>query len=118
MGKKFKELAIWDDIGIPVKKKNNKKICQISASHSNILKFIDAIKREDSLNNLKMKQYVARAPPSTQKNRDFVKRVLGIVEPFDEIAIVENLRGIVHNLRFYILYLCLPISKIKLLKPL
>lgn len=75
---------------------------QISASHPSIWKFLEGIKREHALSELKIEQYSAGAPPSTprKKYKDSADRIKRIVERFDPTSIVDYVRGIAHNIGY------------------
>lgn len=76
---------------------------QVSSNHPNIWKFIEALQREQSLNELKIEQYVSgEEPPRSQKRyRDCADRIKRLVSNFDiQGDIVGYLRGIAHNFNF------------------
>ena len=73
---------------------------QICASHPSIWKFIEGLKREQSLQEMKIAQYLSGTPiPSTKKKyRDSSKRLQSIVSNYSEtIDLPEYLSNISYN---------------------
>lgn len=76
---------------------------QICGEHPNIWKFIEAIKREQSISELRIEQYVSGQEPamSKRKYRDSAQRLARIVTNFvPNVNVQEYLRGIAHNVKF------------------
>lgn len=76
---------------------------QISAEHPNIWKFVSAIKREQSLAELRIEQYVGGQvpPPKRKKYKDSAERLARVVNNFiPNVNAIEYLRGIDHNIAF------------------
>lgn len=76
---------------------------QIAAQHPNIWKFISAIKREQSLNELRIEQYISgQLPPvGRRKYKDSAERLARVVRNFEpNTNEMEYLRGIAHNIAF------------------
>jgi len=76
----------------------------IGSYHPSIWKFIEALKKEQSLNEFKLEQYVAgENPPLGRKRyRDSAQRIKAIVEDFNNRPMLEYLRGIAHNLNLQV----------------
>lgn len=76
---------------------------QISADHPSIWKFISALKREQSLNELKIEQYISGEQPQVghKRYRDSADRLLRLVNNYEpQINICDYIRGISHNLSY------------------
>ena len=76
---------------------------QISAEHPNIWKFISALKREQSLNELRIEQHVSGQQPPIGRRvyRDSAQRLLTLVNNYrPNINICDYVRGIAHNLSY------------------
>ena len=75
---------------------------QISAEHPNIWKFILAIKKEQSLKELQIEQYISgRKAPQQKKNKLSADTLARVVATFsDESNIKEYLRGVAHNFNY------------------
>ena len=72
----------------------------LGASHPTIWKFIDGIKLEQSLNEMKIEQYLAGddPPPPRKKYKDCSERILKKVQNYQNHDKISHLRGIAHNL--------------------
>ena len=72
----------------------------MGASHPTIWKFIDGIKLEQSLNEMKIEQYLAGddPPPPRKKYKDCSERILKKVQNYQNHDKISHLRGIAHNL--------------------
>ena len=68
--------------------------------HPTIWKFIDGLKKEQSMNEMKLEQFLAgrQPPPSKKKYRETAQRIKKIVSEYGNRSNVDYLRGIVHNL--------------------
>lgn len=76
---------------------------QVCADHPNIWKFISAIKKEQSLSEVKIEQYLSgQLPPAgKRKYRDCAERIRRLVLNFvPENGRLEYLRGIAHNIGY------------------
>jgi hypothetical protein len=71
----------------------------LGSSHPTIWKFIDDLKKEQSLNEMKIEQYIAgQHPPVSRKvYRNTAQRVEDIVKDYENRNILDFLRGIAHN---------------------
>jgi len=76
----------------------------LGSYHPSIWKFIEALKKEQSLNELKLEQYVAgENPPRGRKiYRDSAQRLKAIVEDFHNRPILDYVRGVAHNLNLQV----------------
>lgn len=75
----------------------------LNSFHPGFWLFVKAIKKEQSLNELKIEQYLSGQDPPTKKKkyRDYAERLFRVVSGWDEnINIVEYLRAIAHNLSY------------------
>ncbi|XP_068250224.1 uncharacterized protein [Palaemon carinicauda] len=76
---------------------------QMTACHPNIWKFIDCIKKEQALNQVRFEQYVAgQEPPKKKKKyRDCAQRLRRLVGNYDpDVNVIDYLRGIAHNISY------------------
>jgi hypothetical protein len=73
----------------------------LSAHHPTIWKFIDGIQQEQSLNELKVNQYLAGVSPpiSRRKYRNAAKKIMKIVEEYGQRDPIEYLSSIASNLK-------------------
>jgi hypothetical protein len=73
----------------------------LSAGHPTIWKFINIIQKEQSLNELKVNQYLAGVSPpmGRKKYRDAAKRIMKIVEEYSQRDPIEYLSSIASNLK-------------------
>jgi len=72
----------------------------LSSCHPTIWKFIEAIQKEQSLNEMKINQYIAGVVESSRKRkRDTIKQLVDDYENRDKL---EYLRGIAYNLSYQI----------------
>ena len=72
----------------------------LGAYHPTIWKFIDGLKKEQSLNELKLEQFNAgqQPPPRKKKYRDVAERIKTLVSEYGKRSNVDYIRGIAHNL--------------------
>jgi len=72
----------------------------LGAHHPTIWKFIDGIKKEQSLNEMRLEQYVSgqQPPPGKRVYKDTADRIKTIVADYGLRPITDYLRGIAHNL--------------------
>lgn len=76
---------------------------QLTSYHPNIWKFVECIKREQTLSNAKIEQYLAGQEPPLKKRkyRDSAKRIKRIVMNYDASEpVIDYLRGLAHNISF------------------
>lgn len=75
---------------------------QIGAMHPNIWKFIDCVKKEQNLNEVRIEQYVSgvEPQPSKRKYRDCARRIKNIVDQYNPDNILDYIRGIAHNISY------------------
>ena len=72
----------------------------LSSCHPIIQKFIEAIQNEQSLNDMKINQYIAGTiEPSRKQKRDTLKELVNDYENRDRL---EYLRGVAYNLSYQI----------------
>lgn len=71
----------------------------LGSCHPTIWKFIDDLKKEQNLNEIKIEQYIAgQYPPISRKvYRDTAQRVEDIVKNYKNRNILDFIRGIAHN---------------------
>jgi hypothetical protein len=70
----------------------------LNAAHPSIWKFIKALKKEDSLNKLKIEQLIAgHELPSKKRYRDTAERLRRVVADYANRPILEYLRRIAYN---------------------
>ena len=76
----------------------------LSANHPTIWKFIDGLKKEQSLNELKLEQFTAGQPAAEgkKKYRDTSERIKSIVEEYGNRSNIDYLRGVAHNLNLQV----------------
>jgi hypothetical protein len=76
----------------------------LGAHHPSIWKFIDGLKKEQSLNELKIEQYVAgQAPPVRRRiYRDSADRIKSKVERYGNEPLLDYLRGIANNFQLQV----------------
>lgn len=74
----------------------------VGAPHPTIFKFITCLKKEQSMNEMKIEQYIAgqEPPPGRLRYRDCAKRILQIVNDYANREIMDYLRGLAHNYNF------------------
>lgn len=74
----------------------------VGQTHPNIFKFIEALKKEQNLQDFKFAQVSASQPaePRRKKYRSLDDRLKKIVENYDKEHIIEFLRSIAHNVVF------------------
>ena len=72
----------------------------IGANHPTIWKFIDTLKTEQNMNEMKIEQYIAgqRPNPSRRIYKETAERIKNIVIDYHNRPILDYLRGIGHNL--------------------
>jgi hypothetical protein len=72
----------------------------IGANHPTIWKFIDALKTEQNLNEMKIEQYIAGQLPNPSRRiyRETADKIKSIVADYTNRHILDYLRGIGHNL--------------------
>jgi len=76
----------------------------LGAYHPNIWKFINGLKKEQSLNELKIEQFLSgqRPQPSKKKYKEVALRIKAIVDDYGNRPNLEYLRGLAHILAFQI----------------
>ena len=76
----------------------------LSANHSTIWKFIDGLKKEQSLNDLRLEQFTAGQPAAEgkKKYKDTSERIKSIVEEYGKRSNMDYLRGVAHNLNLQV----------------
>ncbi|RWS20135.1 uncharacterized protein B4U80_11049 [Leptotrombidium deliense] len=73
----------------------------ISCQHPSIWKFISGIKKDQSLNEFKLEQYVAGTPVKQNYERQLqAVRFQSIVNKYGERDTIDYLRGIAHNITY------------------
>lgn len=74
----------------------------VGAHHPTIWRFLDVLKREQSLNEVNITQMVAGFAPNPQRKQylDSAARISAIVRDFQNRHILTYLRGIAYNLQF------------------
>lgn len=81
----------------------------MGAHHPSIWTFIEALQKEQSMNELKIEQFIAGqpAPPGRKKYRDCAERIRRIVLTYDNQwlqndhnRLLQYLRGLAHNYDF------------------
>lgn len=72
----------------------------IGANHPTIWKFIDALKTEQNMNEMKIEQYIAGQLPNPSRRvyKDTAERIKNIVNDYTNRPLLDYLRGIGHNL--------------------
>ncbi|KAF0752026.1 MULE domain-containing protein, partial [Aphis craccivora] len=72
----------------------------LNALHPSIWKFIEALKKEEKLNRLKMHQFLAGTEPrqKLKKYKDTASRIKAICNDFENRSINDFLKGIAQNL--------------------
>lgn len=76
----------------------------LGVSHPTLWKFIDDLKREQKLNELKIEQYIAgQHPPKSRKiYRDTAQKIEDLVYDYENRDLIDFLRGIAHNFNLQI----------------
>jgi hypothetical protein len=76
----------------------------LGASHPTIWRFIDSLKKEQSMNELKLEQFLSgQHPPRARKiYREVARRIKTIVEDYGNRTTLDFLRGIGHNINLNI----------------
>lgn len=71
----------------------------VRGHHPTIWRFITALKREKSLNGLKIEQYIADQEPlvSKKKYRDCALRISRIVENYERTELIDYLCDLAHD---------------------
>ncbi|CAI6357190.1 unnamed protein product [Macrosiphum euphorbiae] len=74
----------------------------LAANHVTIWKFINFLKQEQSLQEVKMEQSLSGepSPKKRKKYNDYDERLFKIVIQYNEMTPMNYLRGIAHNLKF------------------
>ena len=72
----------------------------VGAYHPNFWKFIDILKREQSLNHVNISQARAGHQPEPQRRRyqDSNRRIKNIVQDYHNMDRLQYLRGLAHNI--------------------
>src|SRR6218665_971288 len=72
----------------------------IGANHPTIWKFIDALKTEQNLNEMKIEQYISGQLPNPPRRiyKETAQRIKIVVEDYANRPLLDYLRGIAHNL--------------------
>ncbi len=76
----------------------------LGADHPSIWKFIDNLKNEQSLNELELNQLISGTHP-IQRNKtykDVAKKISNIVGKYQEMPILDYLKGISNNLKLQV----------------
>lgn len=74
-----------------------------SSLYPSIWKFINALKKEEQVNRMKIEQYVAGLePPSKKIYKDRTARLKKICMDYDKRTVDEYLRGIAHNFQLQV----------------
>ncbi len=75
---------------------------QVAAHHPNIWKFINCIKKEQSLNEVRFEQYISgeESQKKKRKYRDTADRIQRLVNEYTNNNVLDFLRGIAHNISF------------------
>src|SRR6218665_1918712 len=76
----------------------------LGSNHPSILKFISALQKEQSMNEMTMEQYIAGATPALGRRvyRDTAERIKTIVFDYSHRPLLNYLRGIAHNFNFQV----------------
>lgn len=75
----------------------------LNAAHPSLWKFINGLKKEESLNRLKIEQYIAgNEQPRKKIYKDTAQRIKTICEQYGNRPNLEYLRGIAHNFQLQI----------------
>ena len=76
-------------------------VSAVSSHHPNLWEFLDVIKKEQCLNNAITAQAMAGhvPPPPRQQYVTTARRIVQIVEDFNNCPMLEFLRGIAYNVR-------------------
>ncbi|KAL4154547.1 hypothetical protein QTP88_000404 [Uroleucon formosanum] len=70
----------------------------LTSSHPTIWKFINCLKKEESINKITTEQLIAGdVPPKKLKYKDTAKKILHICEDFENRQLNDFLQGIAHN---------------------
>lgn len=73
----------------------------LSSRHPSIWIFIDSLKKEESLNRLKVEQYIAGIQPSKKKKyKDPAIWLKAICDDYENQSINDYLRGISYNFQY------------------
>lgn len=75
---------------------------QVDACHPNIWRFIDCVKKEQSMNELQIEQYLSGGAPMKKKKkyRDCDLRISRLVSTFERNNISEYVKSIAHNISY------------------
>ena len=75
----------------------------VGAYHPNVWKFIDILKREQSLNHVNISQARAGHQPEPQRRRyqDSNRRIKNIVQDYHNMDRLQYLRGLAHNISMW-----------------
>jgi hypothetical protein len=75
----------------------------LSSLHSSIWIFIDALKKEESLNSFKIEQHIAGIEPTKKKKyKDSSIKLKQICEDYENRSIADYLRGISYHFQYNI----------------
>ena len=77
-------------------------LASVGCCHPNVWKFLTCIKREQSLQQIKLAQCAAGfdKEPSRKKYLDVSKRIISVVNNYENQDVLEYLRRIAYNLQF------------------
>ena len=76
----------------------------LAANHPSIWKFIEGLQKQQSLNEMKIAQYLAGRNPDEGRRsyRDSAQRILNIVNQYDNYSTLDYVNNLAHNLNFSI----------------
>jgi len=77
---------------------------RIGANHPTIWKFIDALKTEQNLNEMKIEQYISVQLPNPPRRiyKETAQRIKMVVADYANRTLLDYLRGIAHNFSVHV----------------